>query len=337
MFNENQIMMKKIYKLLFPIALMILFFALNALENLLTSRIDWRLEDTDTSSASLIILSACSCLTIMLSSYYICFSFFNRKRTLIIYLTLISLLSLLAPIFSGYFEHMHLLRSLTLGIQFCLLGVAMYLLYDWYEKKQQTKLLKRQNLQSELALLKNQINPHFLFNTLNNIDSLIKSNPDKASHTLVELSGMMRYMIYDTNVEKAPLSKELEYIENYIEIQKLQYPNAHLVSYKVIGKPDNISVAPMMFIPFIENAFKHCTDKERENAIRFSFDLRDDRKILFFAINIADATHPISKDESSGVGLDVVKRRLDLIYPKRHSLEIRKENDLFCVSLSIDV
>jgi len=215
-------------------------------------------------------------------------------------------------------------------------AIILYLGYDWFNKQKRTQELEKKNLQSELSMLKNQINPHFLFNTLNNIDSLIKKNPDCASKSIVELSDMMRYMIYETNVEKIPLKKEQEYIDNYMALQKLQYFNDDLVEYTITGNPENIEVAPMLFIPFIENAFKHCTNKETKHAIRFSFSL-DAEKICFEATNIADKTQSISKDKTSGIGLDTVKRRLEILYPKRYSLEIQEKNDLFCVSLMIKI
>ena len=225
--------------------------------------------------------------------------------------------------------------SVTAALQTSFWGALFYLGVDWYQKKEQKKELERQNLQSELKLLKNQVNPHFLFNTLNNIDSLIASNPDKASSMLVGLSGMMRYMIYDTNANISPLSQELQQIRNYIDLQEMQYANPDLVAYSVEGSHEGIEVAPMLFIPFIENAFKHCTDKTVQHAIRFSFRM-EDKKIYFESANIANPAQHIEKDSTGGIGLETVKRRLELLYPGKHKLQIDKKNDLFCVSLSID-
>ena len=212
----------------------------------------------------------------------------------------------------------------------------LYLASDWFIKQKRTQELEKKNLQSELAMLKNQINPHFLFNTLNNIDSMIKKNPDCASQSIIELSEMMRYMIYEANVEKVPLKKELDYIDNYLHLQKLQYGNQELVEYTLTGEPEQTEVAPMLFIPFIENAFKHCTNKETKHAIRFSF-LFDTDKICFEAMNIADKTQTISKDKTSGIGLDTIKRRLEILYPQRHDLQIQEINDYFCVSLTLKI
>ncbi len=198
-----------------------------------------------------------------------------------------------------------------------------------------TQKLAQQNLQSELALLKNQINPHFLFNTLNNIDSLIKSNAEGASETLVKLSGILRYMIYDTNIAKVQLSQEIEHIESYMDLQKIQFANKDLVSLSIQGNPANISIAPMLFIPFVENAFKHCNDKSIPNAIRIAFSIHD-RNVIFESINVFDSSKKINKDKKSGIGLSIVQRRLELIYPGMHTLDIREENNTYHVILSVN-
>ena len=215
-------------------------------------------------------------------------------------------------------------------------AIILYLGYDWFNKQKQTKELEKQNLQSELSLLKNQINPHFLFNTLNNIDSLIKKNPGHASKAIIDLSDIMRYMIYETNVDKVPLQKELDYIDNYLNLQKLQYFNNDLVECTITGDPKDKEIAPMLLIPFIENAFKHCTSKETKHAIRFSFLLESD-KISFEARNISDKTRTISKDKSGGIGLETVRRRLEILYKNRYSLQIQEKNDLFCILLMIEI
>jgi len=229
----------------------------------------------------------------------------------------------------GFYSFLSLIYVFT--VFFAISGFFFFLLENWFE----TQNLARENLQSELALLKNQINPHFLFNTLNNIDSLIKSNTEKASHTLLKLSEILRYMIYDTNTVKVQLADEIRHIESYIDLQKLQVANRDLIRFNVSGNTSNIKVAPMLFIPFVENAFKHCTDKSLAGAIRITFTIRN-KQVLFESENIADLTKRISKDESSGVGLNIVRRRLELIYPGRHALNIKEENKTFSVTLSVN-
>jgi two-component system LytT family sensor kinase len=122
--------------------------------------------------------------------------------------------------------------------------------------------LNTKNFETELALMKAQINPHFLFNTINNIDVLIQKDPAKASEYLNKLSDIMRFMLYETKTEKIPLSKELAYIDKYIELQKIRTSNANYINYKVEGNATNLLIEPMLFIPFMENAFKHAENKK---------------------------------------------------------------------------
>ena len=285
-------------------------------------------------------------------AYFLTYLFLKNKKN-VVYVVLFFLIVFFYPefakhLFGSFFTFIYSTEVLTephtIALNFCILllslrtsfwGVLFYLGIDWYQKKGQKKELEKQNLQSELKLLKNQVNPHFLFNTLNNIDSLIVSNPNKASSMLVGLSGMMRYMIYDTNSNISPLSQELQQIKNYIDLQKMQYVNSDLVKYSVKGNYENIKVAPMLFIPFIENAFKHCTDKTVAYAIQFSFKIEE--KIIYFeSKNIANLTQHIEKDSTGGIGLETVKRRLELLYPNKHQLQIDEKNNLFSVLLSID-
>jgi hypothetical protein len=230
------------------------------------------------------------------------------------------------------------LKAIVRGFSTFLFVVIMGSLFrfaiDWIQLKTKSDELQKQNLQGELSLLKNQINPHFFFNTLNNIDSLIKSNAEKASATLVKLSEIMRYMIYETKEARVPLKNEIKHIENYVDLQRIQFANKDLVSFSVTGNPDNILIAPVLFMSFVENAFKHCTNKEADSAITIKFSIADS-VVNFECINLYIKTHQINKDDSSGVGLDIVKRRLELLYPKNHELEIKEEDDRYKVTLSI--
>lgn len=296
----------------------------------------YQLDNVDPDKAAIwkIILSFISVFIICITAYLMNLAVTKKINRIFITAIVGGLAGAIIPMGILYVGFQGAIAAIYFIARGVLFGCLFALVYDWYRKAYREKELEKQNVQSELVLLKNQINPHFLFNSLNNIDSLIKSNPDKASATLVELSDMMRYMIYETNIETVPLKQELDHINNYLNLQKLQYANLNLVSYKISGNVDNKRIAPMLFIPFIENAFKHCTDKEKENAIKLSFEIIN-HTIVFTAINIADKKHRISKDKSSGVGLEIIKRRLELLYPDKYQLIIKEENDLFCVSLSI--
>ncbi len=289
------------------------------------------------------VVTSVICLIAFLISFFLtdlCIK--NRKH--IIWLVLMCGLSFVLPFLLETMDAKYVAEGHRISISiasflgvisYSSYGIIFYLGLDWFNKQKRAKELEKQNLESELTLLKHQINPHFLFNTLNNIDRLVKSNPDQASATIIELSDMMRYMIYETNTNKVPLQKELDYIENFLELQKLQYANPELVEYILIGNPENKQVAPMIFIAFIENAFKHCTNKDIKHAIHILIRI-DSNHIDFEVINY-DGKEVISKDSASGIGLDAVRRRLNLLYPDRHKLFIRRKNDLFCVSLTIQL
>lgn len=213
------------------------------------------------------------------------------------------------------------------------MGGGLRSLFQFVEQKKKQEQLEKQNLKSELALLRIQLNPHFLFNTLHNIDTLINDNQAKASQSLIKLSEIMRYMLYDSKPEKVSLKKEIEHIENYIGLEKLRLKNQSFLSYKKTGDYSNLEIAPMLFIPYIENAFKHSIDTDEENGITIEFKIIE-KQIVFSCINKFEQT-VYEKDKTSGIGLDTVKKRLNLLYPQKHELKISKDNNTFSVKLNI--
>lgn len=193
--------------------------------------------------------------------------------------------------------------------------------------------LNKKNYEMELALVKSQINPHFLFNTINNIDVLIEKDAVKASAYLNKLSDIMRFMLYETKTEKIALTKELTYIEKYIDLQKIRTANQHYVNYTVEGDAGPIRIEPMLFIPFIENAFKHAIDKKLENAIQIRFVIGRD-KIVFVCENNYNRAHS-DRPDHSGLGNGLIEKRLMLLYPGKHELEIITENETYKVKLTL--
>lgn len=214
------------------------------------------------------------------------------------------------------------------------LGFGARAILEYFNEKDKQKELEKKNLQSELNLLRSQINPHFLFNTLNNIDALVRKNPEQASELLIKLSVQMRYMLYDSNTEKISLNSELEFIKDYISLQKLRIRNQNAVVLNLNGEFKDKDIAPMLFISFIENAFKHCGNKEQDGAVEISI-TENDGELAFIASNTCDPEDKGIKDKTGGIGLELVRRRLKLIYPDRHILEILKEKNRFTVRLNI--
>ncbi|HLK27692.1 MAG TPA: histidine kinase [Puia sp.] len=214
------------------------------------------------------------------------------------------------------------------------IGLVMKGFIAWFGDIKLKEELNRKNYETELALVKSQINPHFLFNTINNIDVLIEKNAEQASVYLNKLSDIMRFMLYETKAEEIPLEKELAYIHKYIELQKIRTTNPNYVNYSVEGNAYGKMIAPMIFIPFVENAFKHAENKKIENAISIHI-LIEEKKIVFQCKNNYDDVGQM-KSEQSGLGNELIKKRLMLLYPEKHTLEISKDNLSYLVKLSIE-
>jgi two-component system LytT family sensor kinase len=195
--------------------------------------------------------------------------------------------------------------------------------------------LNKKNYEMELALMKSQINPHFLFNTINNIDVLIQKDAIKASEYLNKLSDIMRFMLYETKTEKITLQKELSYIEKYVELQKIRTTNNNYIKYEVKGNAENLLIEPMLFIPFIENAFKHAENKKVENAIKVAFVIEKD-KIKFECENAYSVDTQL-KPEHSGLGNEIIQRRLVLLYPNKHTFEVENKNGIYKINLLLSL
>lgn len=222
--------------------------------------------------------------------------------------------------------------ALGWAIFFFTLGTIFRLFIQWFIDSQNKIELEKQNLKSELSMLKNQINPHFLFNSLNNIDSLINENSPIASQSLNKLAEIMRYMVYDTDKDFVSLQDELNYVANYIELQKLRIQNDKIIQFSINGIASNKQIAPMLLIPFIENVFKHSSLKDKsENKIEIKIEIIDDRLFFFCFNTIAE----ITKDKSSGIGLENVKKRLEMIYNNNHNLTIVNSEVGYTVKLDI--
>jgi len=196
--------------------------------------------------------------------------------------------------------------------------------------------LKSKHVQIELDLLKSQINPHFLFNTLNNLFALSKKqHDDRTANGISKLANMMRYMIYETNVDKIELKKEVEQIKSFIELQKLRFSeedDVH-INFIVKGEIDKNGIAPMLLIPFVENAFKHSVSVQQSTEIEINLNILDDD--LLFSIKNSINRSKQNLEENSNIGLTNVKRRLELLYPSKHNLELSESGDTFVVELKI--
>ncbi|HLA57887.1 MAG TPA: histidine kinase, partial [Puia sp.] len=204
----------------------------------------------------------------------------------------------------------------------------------WVTEIKLKKALQEKNHEMEMALIKSKLDPHLLFNTINNIDALIIKDAVEASNYLNKLSDIMRFMLYETMADQILLSQEIEYIEKYIALQKIRTANVNYVHFDVTGIIGIRFIAPMIFIPFIENAFKHTANKKLENAITINILIKHDT-IQLTCENKFDSRLP-DKQNQGGLGNELIQKRLNLIYPGKHILEVHKGNELYTVNLTIN-
>ncbi|MEO6229449.1 MAG: histidine kinase [Ferruginibacter sp.] len=191
-------------------------------------------------------------------------------------------------------------------------------------------------LKTELSLLRSQVSPHFMFNVLNNMVALARKQSDQLEPSLIKLSSLMRYMLYETGEEKVSLEKETEYLQSYIDLQQQRFGKKVVINVNMCAGERLYDIEPMLLIPFVENAFKHGTGMI-ENA-HIDINLKVENNVLYFSVtNKYNPDSTEIKDKASGIGLANVKRRLNLLYQNQHSISISTDNNLFTVSLKINL
>jgi two-component system LytT family sensor kinase len=266
--------------------------------------------------------------------------FLNRKK-ISIYISLIILLLALfiaaIDVFPKEGEKPGLHREYFFVIFPYLFIWAMSTVYWFVTDKINTEQLMKEreneNLKTELSFLRSQVSPHFLFNVLNNMVAMARLKSDQLEPSLIRLSGLMRYMLYESDEARVTLIRETEYVNSYIELQKIRYAKS-LVIRVDMDPGDNQLIEPMLLIPFIENAFKHGTGTISDPVIDIS--LRISEGLIDFRVkNKFDPGNEEIKDGTSGIGLPNVIRRLNLLYDQKHILSVKKENGWFTVSLQI--
>ena len=191
-------------------------------------------------------------------------------------------------------------------------------------------------LKTELSLLRSQVSPHFMFNVLNNMVALARKQSDQLEPSLIKLSSLMRYMLYDVGEEKVSLEKETEYLQSYIDLQQQRFGKKVAINVHMTPGDRPYEIEPMLLIPFVENAFKHGTGMI-ENS-RIDIHLKGEKDTLFFTVsNKYDPQSIEVKDKASGIGLVNVQRRLELLYHDHHDLQITRDKNVFVVSLKINL
>jgi len=217
-----------------------------------------------------------------------------------------------------------------------IVGIALLVLLieNWFLTQKYHQEVEREKLESELKMLRFQVNPHFLFNTLNNIYTLVYKKSDEAPEAVLKLSALMRYMLYETDGNSVSLAKEIDYLRNFVELQQLRLVSSQKVTFKVEGDADGYMIAPLLLVPFIENAFKYGIRASKETLIEISVLIKDG-VLTFSCIN--DYRSDITSEVDSGIGLVNVKKRLELIYNGRYKLDFDTRADKYCVNLVISL
>lgn len=299
-------------------------------------------------------------LAVYFNLYYLIPKFLEKGRyTLYISLVLLTIFACALCIVPGYYlsawvagssvfelygvqpnNYFHFLQTNTLASSAASMTLAMSvkLTKNWIQAKRREQLLENEKLETELKFLKYQFNPHFLFNTINSIFVLIHKNPDMASESLAKFSELLRHQLYESNEKSIPLSKEIDYLENFIELEKLRQ-SSHTEIRVHLDKHLSYSyaISPFILMTFVENAFKHVSHKTGEtNWIDISLRLQG-QHLHFTVTNSVSAVHIKQAVQYSGIGLQNVRRRLDLIYPNLYKLNIEQNEHHFKAGLILQL
>ena len=316
--------------------------------------LDWRLLRTDPLFAltnELIVVVLYAALVYFNLLYLI--PKFLAKKQFTAYLGLLFLSILIFTplrVLTLYFKfstmpHMQtdLVRNLNLFFvptAFVAISSTVYkIVVDWVTNLREKQELQTKTMQTELRFLRSQINPHFLFNTLNSLYALTLKKSDDAPEIVLKLSEMMRYMLYECNEKRVLLKKEVNYLGNYLDLERIRHGKQAEISFDVQGTVDGQTIAPLMFIPFVENSFKHGVNHSvRESFVRIFMDV-EDKAVQFYIENSKPEVAPLANPHrpSGGIGLVNVRRRLELLYPGRYELDAEESPDTYAVNLRIEL
>lgn len=216
------------------------------------------------------------------------------------------------------------------------IAFAIKIIKKWFIQQKEKHEIEKQHLKSELNLLKAQLHPHFLFNTLNNLYALSMEKSGKTSEGIAKISDLLRTVLYECNDAEIDLKKEIQLIQNYIDLEKLRYDQRLSINLEVLGEIENHKIAPMLFFTFVENCFKHGSRTDPDKPFIFIKITVSKHEIQFFAENSKPQKKKEKQDDRVGIGLNNVKKRLELIYEENYKLKIEENEKTFHVKLVIN-
>lgn len=284
----------------------------------------------------------------MVINYLLLPQFYYKKRQVLFFLSVIVLITLVILVDELVLEQIYFpttrgtyfpgfFYTLVETLPIIIIIVAFKFAWDFHQKQNEIERLKTLVKDSELQFLKSQINPHFLFNNLNNLYSYAIENSPKTPSIILELSSVLRYMLYDCKGDVVPLSKELKHLRNFTALNELQIENRGIVRFTESIKSTEYAISPLILVVFIENAFKHSTESLSKNIlIDISLEVSETGLLTFKSINSFKPGY-ISKSRSKGIGLENVVKRLHLLYAKKHELHIQQNDSLYIVTLTMQL
>lgn len=236
----------------------------------------------------------------------------------------------------GFGDRRIFFRAIFGNLNLCGIAVAIKLFKSWYSEREAKQQAEKAELLSQLQLLKSQIHPHFLFNTLNNLYSLTRENSPESSTVVLKLSSLLRYMLYECNKNEIALENEIEMLRNYIGLEQIRYGKRLEFSLNVSGDTKGKLVAPLLLLPFLENCFKHGASKQL-NHCWINMDLSAEENTLYMLLTNGKANNNDPQPANEGIGLSNVRKRLNLLYPNTHRLKLIPGEDTFTVSLQLEL
>jgi uncharacterized membrane protein YhdT len=303
-----------------------------------------QLSQDNTNWPALTVTFILTCLYVFYSHFYLLTRYSGKKKEATYYLSLAAIMltgpciylffPYRTPDYPNSFFEQYFINMMSIVLPFIFLSwlarVTENLVINTFKKEQ----LEKQAVQSELYYLKSQINPHFLFNTLNNIHTLVYKQAPAAPDAVMQLASLMRYMIYESNAPTVPLNREMEYLQDYVSLQQLRYKQNPVVDLQIEGSTETCHIAPLLFIHLLENAYKHSPARLNPGDLKVRVEVREDT--LNFSVQNPVGKNPTSTlDEPGGIGLPNVRKRLALLYPGKHTLEIQNPGETFSVVLKI--